>query len=609
MSFDSQGTPAKKPLSISQPSVPLSVDHSPTEEASDRTLPPDRVERILEISRELASTIELTPLLHRIAEVASELTDAEMAGILLLDEETQELRFRVANQFIDQLTDIPVPIEASIAGEAFRSGRPVIASDVESNPRYSDVVEQLVQYKAYSLVAVPLQFRHRKIGVLEIQNKRGDGRFTEADVAILTALAAQATIAIENARLVEALQETRDGLEQQVAARTRDLAITVGQLEAEIDERLETEAALRRSEELYRTVVENSHVGILIVDQNGRLIYVNDELGRILGYSASELVGHEFARFLDDASREMVVDRYHRRQRGENVPSRYEFLVVRKDGERRTLEVTASMIADSTIGVSTVAQVLDITEQKEADAALQRYTHELRTRAEELDAFAHTVAHGLKNPLGLVVGYAAVLSEDASSLPADQVQRSLEVINRNARRMNRMIEELLLLSGLRSVEVEMRPLDMGRIVQDARDGLLHVIRRNQAEIIVPTAWPQVVGHGAWIEEVWSNYLSNALKYGGTPPRIELGGEVEGNGMARFWVHDNGDGLTPEEQGQLFTPFTRLEEIRAEGHGLGLSIVRRIVERLDGDVAVESEIGQGSTFSFTLPLVGATPGDR
>ncbi|MGD1992528.1 MAG: PAS domain S-box protein [Anaerolineae bacterium] len=608
MPSDPGGQSAEKTRYVNQPGVPQAQDLASYDGTPDRLVPPERLERVLEISRELASTVDLTPLLQQIVEVAVELTNAEMAGILLLDEQNQELRFRIASQFLDRLADIPVPIEASIAGEAFSTGAPVIAHDVPSDPRHCAVLEQTIQYETRSMLAVPLQFRDRRIGVLEVENKRDASVFTKEDVAILTALAAQATIAIENARLVGTLQETRDSLERQVAARTADLIATVGQLEEEINERLKVEAALRRSEELYRSVVENSHAGVLIADQNRRLIYVNDELCRILGYSAEELEGQEFTAIIDEESRELVLDRYRRRQRGEDVPPRYEFVALRKDGERRILELTASLIEDSNIGVSTVAQVLDITAKKKANAALRRYTDELRSRAEELNAFAYTVAHGLKNPLALVMGYAAVLSEDFRSLPSDQIQRSLNSIDRNARRMNRIIDELLLLSGLRSGEVEMQPLQMGRLARDAQDNLLHIIRRTQAEIIMPDAWPRVVGHAPWVEEVWANYLSNALKYGGHPPRIELGSSPEGNGMARFWVRDNGHGLTLEEQKQLFTPFTRLEEIRAEGHGLGLSIVRRIVERLGGQVSVESAVGQGSTFSFTLPLVDGRPED-
>ncbi len=109
-----------------------------------------------------------------------------------------------------------------------------------------------------------------------------------------------------------------------------------------------------------------------------------------------------------------------------------------------------------------------------------------------------------------------------------------------------------------------------------------------------------LGYGPWVEEVWANYLSNAIQYGGRPPRVELGATEQADGMVRFWVRDNGPGLTPEEQARLFTPFTRLDQVRAKGHGLGLSIVRRIVEKLGGQVGVESEVGRGSVFTFTLP---------
>lgn len=145
------------------------------------------------------------------------------------------------------------------------------------------------------------------------------------------------------------------------------------------------------------------------------------------------------------------------------------------------------------------------------------------------------------------------------------------------------------------------PLDMAHVVAEARSRLAHLIAEYQAEFVLPDEWPPALGRGAWIEEVWANYLSNAIKYGGRPPRVELGADqVDAEGLIRFWVRDNGPGLTAEEQATLFTPFQRLHQARAEGHGLGLSIVRRIVERLDGQVGVESKPGQGSTFSFTLP---------
>ncbi len=233
--------------------------------------------------------------------------------------------------------------------------------------------------------------------------------------------------------------------------------------------------------------------------------------------------------------------------------------------------------------------------------ALRRYGMELETRNQDLDSFAHTVAHDLKNPLAFMVGYAEVLEEDASSMPAEAVRRYLRTIAQNGRKMTNIIDELLLLAGVRKIkQVELVPLDMLAVVIDARDRLADLIEAHQAEIILPDTWPTAMGHGPWVEEVWVNYISNAIKDGGRPPRVALGASLQADGAVRFWVRDNGPGLKPEEQARLFRSFERLDRVRAKGHGLGLSIALRIVEKLGGQVGVESQVGQWSVFSFTLP---------
>jgi len=249
--------------------------------------------------------------------------------------------------------------------------------------------------------------------------------------------------------------------------------------------------------------------------------------------------------------------------------------------------------------------------------ALRRRTIELQVRNEELDAFAHTVAHDLKNPLNSIMGYGWLLEQRSAEVSDEELVRDSQMIMQTANKMNAIINELLLLASVRKMEeVEMEPLDMPSIVAEAKGHLADLIKQYQAEIIVTGDWPVALGRDQWIEEVWTNYMSNALKYGGRPPRVELGadllpassaGEGEMNKeMVRFWVRDNGPGLTPEEQARLFTPFTRLDQVSAKGHGLGLSIVRRIVEKLGGQVGVESEVGRGSVFSFTLPSAEPNP---
>ncbi len=226
-----------------------------------------------------------------------------------------------------------------------------------------------------------------------------------------------------------------------------------------------------------------------------------------------------------------------------------------------------------------------------------------RQRTEELDAFAHTVAHDLQNPLGLVIGFAEALEEDHAAMPDEELSRYLHTIAQSTRKASSIVNDLFLLAEVRKMEVPTMPLDMASVVAEAQQCLVYMIEEYQAKITLPETWPVALGYGPWVEGVWVNYLSNAIKYGGQPPRVELGATTQADGTVRFWVRDNGPGLTPEEQARLFTLFTQLDQDRTKGHGLGLSIVWRIVNKLDGQVGVESEVGRGSVFSFTLPGVG------
>ena len=238
-------------------------------------------------------------------------------------------------------------------------------------------------------------------------------------------------------------------------------------------------------------------------------------------------------------------------------------------------------------------------ERKQVEETLRQRTADLEARNEELDAFAHTVAHDLKDPLGLLVGYACVLLDDYATLSEDEVRSYLDAIAARALKVAEIIDALLLLASVRKTQVKLSSLDMAAIVAEALDRLAHFIDEHQVEVVLPDQWPAASGYSPWIEEVWVNYLSNAIKYGGSPPHIELGATVQANDMVCFWVSDNGPGIAQTDQACLFAPFTRLEHGQTVGHGLGLSIVRRIVEKLGGQVGVTSEIGKGSLFTFTL----------
>jgi len=258
------------------------------------------------------------------------------------------------------------------------------------------------------------------------------------------------------------------------------------------------------------------------------------------------------------------------------------------------------------LAAAAIASARLFQELRQRTVQLQQRTVQLQAQNEELDAFAHTVAHDLKNPVTSIFGYATMLESTYAELPEEMLLECLHTISQGANKMTRIIEELLLLAGVRKKAVEMGPLDMGSIVAEALQRLIGMIEESQAEIVFPDTWPVALGYGPWVEEVWANYVSNAIKYGGRPPHIELGAKVQSESTpprVHFWVRDDGPGLSPEAQAKLFVPFTQLDQIGVEGHGLGLSIVRRIVEKLGGQVWVESEVGRGSRFGFSLPGEG------
>ena len=373
----------------------------------------------------------------------------------------------------------------------------------------------------------------------------------------------------------------------------------------------EMERKLKESERWLATTLRSIGDAVIATNEKGLVTFMNPIAEVLTGWKQEEALSKDLTEVFHVVSEET-------RKVAENLTVKViqegtvvdltDHILIAKGGKEIPIDDSAAPIRDDRGNITGVVLVFrDITEHKKAEEALHQYAVELEARNEELDAFAHTVAHNLKGELACFIALAEVLEEDFTTMSDEGLQGYLHNIARSGYKMNNIIEQLLLLAGARKLEVEMGPLDMASIVAEAQQRLAHMIEEHQAEITLPDTWPMALGYGPWVEEVWVNYLSNAIKYGGQPPRVELGARVSSDGMVRFWVRDNGPGISPEAQARLFTPFTRLSQVRALGNGLGLSIVRRIVEKLSGQVEVESEIGQGSVFSFTLPGVTSSTG--
>lgn len=255
----------------------------------------------------------------------------------------------------------------------------------------------------------------------------------------------------------------------------------------------------------------------------------------------------------------------------------------------------------------------DITERKEAEHKLLRVNEELRRKNEEIEAFVYIVSHDLRAPLVNLQGFARELEmsceglrklmgeiPQAREILENDIPGSLHYITASANKFDRLIKSLLQLSRCGRLEYHPKVIDMNLLAQLTLDILKKNVAAAQAKIelaVMPPAWADFTAVG----QIWSNLVNNALKYvdKSRPAQIEMGGERAGS-MNRYWVKDNGVGIPEAGREKVFQVFSRLHPQMADGEGMGLAIVKRVVERHLGELWFESEVGVGTTFFFTLP---------
>ncbi len=335
-----------------------------------------------------------------------------------------------------------------------------------------------------------------------------------------------------------------------------------------------------------QAVLDNLPDAVIVVDAQSRVVHLNPTAQSLIGPQAAAQVGKPFSLILPEQLTGVLESAPE--VRSHEVP----FI---QNGETHCWDVRLSPLMNR-FGDSDGSLVVlrDISERKRADEERERLIT-------SLDAFAHTVAHDLKNLVTVLLTYSVTLQEDFKTISAAEIFDYLGVMVESGQKLNSVIDALLLFAHVDNMNaIPIVPLDMGKIVTQARRRLVVLIEQHHAQLCAPEKWPVALGYAPWVEEVWVNYLSNAIKYGGTPPLVTMSAVAQPDGTIWFSVQDDGPGLTAEQQAQLFTPFRELHQLRTDGHGLGLSIVLSIVQKLGGKVFVESTPGHGSTFAFTLP---------
>lgn len=362
---------------------------------------------------------------------------------------------------------------------------------------------------------------------------------------------------------------------------------------------------------MYRAIFEYTGTATIISEDDTTIALANTEFEGLSGVPRQELEGRrKWVEFVSpgDVARMMS---YHavRRIDPYGAPRNYELTFVSSDGATRDIYITVGMIPGTE---RSVLSFLDITERKRAErevrelnleleARVRERTSELEAAVRELEAFSYSVSHDLKTPLLTIEGFSHMLTRKYSNLLDEKGQHYLAAIEASVRRMEQLISDLLSLSHLKQQEMKSERVDMGALATDVFEEL-KVLEKGRRVSLVLDDPPRARGDASMLRHVLSNLISNALKFTRKQDKayITVGGSCA-PGENTYFVRDNGIGFAMEDASRIFQVFQRLHgKDEYEGTGIGLAIVRRIVERHGGRVWAEGEQDKGAGFFFTLP---------
>jgi len=379
-------------------------------------------------------------------------------------------------------------------------------------------------------------------------------------------------------------------------------------------ERRESEEALRESEEKYRRILENIEEGYYEVDIAGNFTFFNDSLCRLLRYSEDELMGMNNRQYMDDESAKKVYQTFNAVYRTGEPAETFDWEVIRKDGTSRFVEASVSLISGPTGEPAVFGGIVrDITERKRAEEALREYserleemveerTKELRDAQEQLirreklaviGQLGASMCHELRNPLGVINNSVYYLNTKLRDVD-EKAKKHSKIMEREIASSNKIVSDLLRFAeGKKPI---LQKTQINTIVQDA---LSRTTVPDKVAVITDLGGdlPPLMADRDQIEQVFINLILNAVQATPNGGRLEISTRAK-EGFIEVEFKDNGCGMPEEDLGRVFEP---LFTTKARGIGLGLPVSRKIIEAHGGSIEVESEVGQGSTFTFTLPV--------
>jgi len=367
----------------------------------------------------------------------------------------------------------------------------------------------------------------------------------------------------------------------------------------------EQEKQLVINENRFNAVFNNNPNPLHLVNRNFEIVLTNSTLLKLKGVKQEDILGkkcYEVYQNNSNICKKCAVKAVFETNNNAKAMHTVEL----PDGSTSYFDTYAYPIYNDKNEIVYVVEATEnVTDRIQAEKKISKQNIELKERNDELNAFSHTVAHDLKSPLGTIMGFAGLLQDATSDISSNDFDKYVDIIVRSGQKTQQIINSLLLFASVRKEEIVTCQIEMEPIVTEALKRFTTIINKTGTEIIIQKDLPTTLGNAAWIEEVWANLISNAIKYSGTPPLIEIGFDNKlantKTDMIRFWIRDNGAGISDNNQKTIFNKFERLSQVSTDGHGLGLSIVKRIIDKLGGEVGLESSKEGGSLFYFTLQL--------
>lgn len=507
---------------------------------------------LYEISKAISSLMGLDELLKLILTLACDTLAADGGSIMLYDTRTAELVVKVAQGTRrETVLGKRLSLGERVAGFVAREEQPIaIQGPLQDDPRFS----HLEEYDAItSSLTVPLQRKGRLMGVINLYRRENPVVFGQHDIKLLSIFAVEGAIAIENTSLFNTLQQEKEELDATFAGMAD---------------------------------------GAVVVDGQLQVVRCNRAAEELLGITSAAAAGKSITRIIPHFEPSLPWNEIRFHQDGT-----IRFELSRTIGKSLFLGVVATAINDIENGY--LGQIM----------VLRNVTAEKREERLKSD-FLAIISHKLKTPLTTISGFSSLLAENPASPLDDKTRYALSAIKKQGDLLNLLVDKLLRFTLLISqyTQLGQERTEMGPVIDRCLKGLSFFIRNQGAEVtvdpgiaVLPALWIDGMKAG----EVLENLVENAIKFNDKPKKtVRISGRVQDEKFAVIEVADNGAGIPPEEQRNIFQKFYQIDEHftgQIEGAGLGLALVKQIVELHGGKVWVESTLGEGSIFRFTLPL--------